>query len=243
MTSPRTGTAGLLVSDVDSTFIDQEVIELLARSTGREAEVAAVTERAMAGELDFAASLRARVAVLRGVPVTEVEAAARAVTLTHGARELVAAAHAADWTVALVSGGFTAVIERFTQGLGITEIWANGLGVDEAAGVLTGEVAGTIVDRPAKAARLREIAQRLGIDLRRTVGVGDGANDRDLLRTAAVGVAFCAKPALREHADLIVDERDLMQVWEGAQRLLAERGRLQPHARAQTKSRSTAGSP
>lgn len=217
----RPRTAGLLVSDVDSTFIDQEVIELLARSTGREAEVAAVTERAMRGELDFAASLRERVAVLRGVPLSEVEAAARAVTLTHGARELVSAAHAADWTVALVSGGFTSVIERFTEGLGITEIWANGLGTDEESGTLTGELRGEIVDRAGKAARLREIAARLGIDPCRTVGVGDGANDIDLLEAAEVGVAFCAKPALRPHADLIVDERDLMRVWTGAQELLS----------------------
>lgn len=221
---------GLIVFDVDSTFIEDEVIELLADATGRRDEVAAVTERAMRGEIDFSQSLRERVAVLAGLPVSVIDDAAAAVTLTRGAAEVVTAAHAAGWIVALVSGGFTAVIEKVTAGMGIDEIRANHLEVREGTEtrsggpgetlVLSGRVEGEIVDRAGKAAHLRAIARAHGVDLARTIGVGDGANDIDLLETAAVGVAFCAKPALVAHADVVVDERDLMIVWEQAQRAL-----------------------
>lgn len=221
---------GLIVFDVDSTFIEDEVIELLADATGRRDEVAAVTERAMRGEIDFSQSLRERVAVLADLPVSVIDDAAAAVTLTRGAAEVVAAAHAAGWIVALVSGGFTAVIEKVTAGMGIDEIRANhletrpgtttGTGQDPADTLLTGRVDGEIVDRAAKAAHLRTIARSHGVDPARTIAVGDGANDIDLLGAAAVGVAFCAKPALVPHADVVVDERDLMVVWERAQEAL-----------------------
>lgn len=210
---------GLLVFDVDSTFIEEEVIELLADATGRRAEVAAVTERAMRGELDFAQSLRERVKVLEGLPVGVIDDAAASVTLTRGAAEVVAAAHAAGWSVALLSGGFTAVVEQVTAGMGIDELRANHLEttLDGASEVLTGRVLGEIVDRAGKARHVKAIAAARGIDPSRTIAVGDGANDIDMLEAAAVGVAFCAKPALRPHADIIVDDRDLMRVWEAAQ--------------------------
>ncbi|GAA4507285.1 phosphoserine phosphatase SerB [Brevibacterium yomogidense] len=221
---------GLIVFDVDSTFIEDEVIELLADATGRRDEVAAVTERAMRGEIDFSQSLRERVAVLADLPVSVIDDAAAAVTLTRGAAEVVAAAHDAGWIVALVSGGFTAVIEKVTAGMGIDEIRANDLetrpspttrtGTGPAGTVLSGRVDGEIVDRAAKAEHLRVIARSHGVDLAQTIAVGDGANDIDLLQAAAVGVAFCAKPALVPHADVVVDERDLMVVWKQAQRAL-----------------------
>lgn len=221
---------GLIVFDVDSTFIEDEVIELLADATGRRDEVAAVTDRAMRGEIDFSQSLRERVAVLADLPVSVIDDAAAAVTLTRGAAEVVAAAHDAGWIVALVSGGFTAVIEKVTAGMGIDEIRANDLetrpspttrtGTGPAGTVLSGRVDGEIVDRAAKAAHLRVIARSHGVDLAQTIAVGDGANDIDLLQAAAVGVAFCAKPALVPHADVVVDERDLMVVWKQAQRAL-----------------------
>lgn len=221
---------GLLVFDVDSTFIEEEVIELLAETTGRRDEVARVTERAMRGELDFAQSLRERVAVLADLPVTVVEEAAAAVTLTPGAAEVVAAARADGWIVALLSGGFTAVIERVldgvvdstgqgsTAGLAVDEIRANTLEIVD--GRLTGRVLGEIVGPREKARHLAEIAAVHGVPAQRTIAVGDGANDALMLEAAAVGVAFCAKPALREHADLVVDERDLRVVWDRARGLL-----------------------
>ncbi|WP_019157440.1 phosphoserine phosphatase SerB [Brevibacterium senegalense] len=221
---------GLLVFDVDSTFIEEEVIELLAETTGRRDEVARVTERAMRGELDFAQSLRERVAVLADLPETVVEEAAAAVTLTPGAAEVVAAARADDWIVALLSGGFTAVIERVldgvvdstgqgsTAGLAVDEIRANTLEIVD--GRLTGRVLGEIVGPREKARHLAEIAAVHGVPAQRTIAVGDGANDALMLEAAAVGVAFCAKPALREHADLVVDERDLRVVWDRARGLL-----------------------
>lgn len=213
---------GLLVFDVDSTFIEEEVIELLADATGRRDEVAAVTERAMRGELDFSQSLRERVAVLEGLPVSVFADAAAAVTLTRGARKVVAAAAASGWAVALLSGGFTAVIEQVTRGMEIDEVRANHLETRAEGGteVFTGRVLGEIVDRAGKARHLQSIARARGVDVSRTIAVGDGANDIDMLEAAAVGVAFCAKPALRPHADVIVDERDLMTVWQQARRAL-----------------------
>jgi phosphoserine phosphatase len=222
---------GLLVFAVDSTVIEEEVIELLAETTGRRDEVARVTERAMRGELDFAQSLRERVAVLEDLPETVVEEAAAAVTLTPGAAEVVASARADGWVVALLSGGFTSVIERLldgvvdsteqrgTAGLAVDEIRANTLEIVD--GRLTGRVLGEIVGPREKARHLAEIAAGHGVSAQRTIAVGDGANDALMLESAAVGVAFCAKPALREHADLVVDERDLRVVWDRARGLLA----------------------
>lgn len=195
--------ARLVVMDVDSTLIRNEVIDLLAREAGREAEVAAVTARAMAGELDFADSLRERVATLAGLPETVLDRVRDAVTLTPGARTLVRTLKRLGFTVALVSGGFTEVVVPLAESLGIEHVRANRLEVRD--GLLTGGVTGDIVDRAGKAGALRDIAAELGLPLSRTVAVGDGANDIDMLLTAGLGVAFNAKDAVRGRADAAVN--------------------------------------
>ena len=189
----------LVVMDVDSTLIQQEVIELLAAHAGREAEVAAVTERAMRGEIDFAASLRERVACLEGLDVSVIDAVRAAVVLTPGARTLCRTLHRLGFTLALVSGGFLEVVGPLAAELGIAHVRANRLQV--VHGTLTGRVTGPVVDRAAKAVALRDFAAAEGLPLHRTVAVGDGANDLDMLAAAGLGIAFNAKPVVREQAD------------------------------------------
>ncbi|WP_432512348.1 phosphoserine phosphatase SerB [Kineococcus sp. SYSU DK001] len=189
----------LVVMDVDSTLIQHEVIELLAAHAGREAEVAAVTERAMRGEIDFGASLRERVACLEGLDVSVVDAVREAVVLTPGARTLVRTLHRLGFTLALVSGGFLEVVGPLAAELGIAHVRANRLQV--VHGRFTGRVLGPVVDRAAKATALREFAAAEGLPLHRTVAIGDGANDLDMIAAAGLGIAFNAKPVVREQAD------------------------------------------
>lgn len=189
----------LVVMDVDSTLIQDEVIELLAAEAGREAEVAAVTERAMRGELDFAESLHERVAALAGLPVSAFTAVQDRVRLTPGARTLVRTLHELGFTVALVSGGFMEVVGPLARSLGIVNARANRLEVSD--GTLTGRVLGTVMDRPGKATALRDFARIEGLPMSRTVAIGDGANDLDMLGAAGLGIAFNAKPVVREQAD------------------------------------------
>nr|WP_218885299.1 phosphoserine phosphatase SerB [Kineococcus aurantiacus] len=193
----------LVVMDVDSTLIRQEVIELLAAHAGREAEVAAVTERAMRGEIDFAASLRERVACLEGLDVGVVQAVREAVELTPGARTLCRTLHRLGFTLALVSGGFLEVVGPLAAELGIAHVRANRLQV--VHGRFTGRVLGPVVDRAAKATALREFAAAEGLPLHRTVAIGDGANDLDMIGAAGLGIAFNAKPVVREQADAAVN--------------------------------------
>ncbi len=192
----------LVVMDVDSTLIQDEVIELLAAHAGRQAEVAAVTERAMAGELDFAQSLHQRVACLEGLPVEVLDRTRDAVRLTPGARTLVRTLTRLGFTVALVSGGFAEIVEPLADELGIRLTTANRLEVVD--GRLTGRVLGEVVDRAGKAAALRRFAEAERIPLSRTIAVGDGANDVDMLVQAGLGIAFNAKPLVREQADTSV---------------------------------------
>ncbi len=194
--------ARLVVMDVDSTLIQDEVIDLLAREAGCEAAVAAVTERAMAGELDFAESLRERVAALSGTPVAAVDAVRRAVRLTPGARTLCRTLNSLGYRLALVSGGFTEIVGPLAGQLGVHRYRANTLEV--ADGVLTGRVIPPIIDRAGKAQALREFAAEFGFSLPRTVAIGDGANDLDMLATAGLGIAFNAKPAVAAAADASV---------------------------------------
>lgn len=200
----------LVVFDADSTLLRNEVIELIADEAGRGAEVAAATEAAMRGEVDFASSLRSRVSQLTGVPLTAFERVRARVEPTPGARELIAAIHERGGAAAVVSGGFHEVLDHIAPGLGV-DVWrANRLGVDGDA--LDGTVAGDIVDAEAKAASLREWAAERAVPLVRTIAVGDGANDLRMMAAAGLGVAFNAKPAVRRQADLVVGPVDLREL-------------------------------
>ncbi|HYH77169.1 MAG TPA: phosphoserine phosphatase SerB [Arthrobacter sp.] len=192
-----------LIMDVDSTLIQQEVIELLAAYAGKREEVAAVTEAAMRGELDFAQSLHARVAVLAGLPAAVVESVRAEVKLSEGAAELVAAFKAAGHVVAVVSGGFNQILRPIAEDLGLDYWIANELEIVD--GALTGKVLGAVIDRAAKEKYLREWAAAEGIPMEHTIAVGDGANDLDMLGAAGIGVAFNAKPAVRAVADSAVN--------------------------------------
>lgn len=191
--------------DVDSTLITQEVVELLAEHAGSRAEVADITERAMRGELDFTESLRARVATLAGLPVSVFEAVLAEVVVTPGAVELLAELARRGWPVGLVSGGFVEVVGPLAGRLGIPRFHANALEVEH--GALTGRVAGEVVDRAVKARTLREFAAEAGVPLERTVAIGDGANDLDMLAEAGFGIAFNAKPVVCAQADAVVRDR------------------------------------
>ncbi|MGW5053397.1 phosphoserine phosphatase SerB [Actinokineospora sp. NPDC004072] len=189
----------LIVFDVDSTLIQGEVIEMLAAKAGCEAEVREVTEAAMRGELDFAESLRRRVATLAGLPESVLAEVAADLELTPGARTTIRTLKRLGFRCGVVSGGFTTIIDHLVDDLGLDFAAANELEVVD--GKLTGRVVGEIVDRPGKATALRRFADQYGIPLAQCVAVGDGANDIDMLSTAGLGVAFNAKPALREVAD------------------------------------------
>jgi len=189
----------LVVMDVDSTFIQNEVIDLLADEADVMPQVSAITERAMAGELDFEESLRARAALLEGLPVEALARVRERITLTPGARTLCRTLNRLGYRVALVSGGFTEVIAPLAAELGVSDIRANTLEVHD--GRLTGRVVGPIVDRIGKRRALEELAREHGIPSRRTIAIGDGANDIDMLAAAGLGIAFNAKAAARAAAD------------------------------------------
>lgn len=186
---------GLVVTDVDSTLITQEVIEELAGHAGTRAEVAEVTARAMNGELDFAESLRLRVATLAGVPATVFGEVLAGIVPTPGAGDLVDAVHASGGVFGVVSGGFEEVVAPLCRGMGIDHWVANRLEVRD--GSLTGRVRGEIVTSATKVWKLREWAAEHDVPLGLTVSMGDGANDVPMMRAAGLGVAFCAKPAVR----------------------------------------------
>jgi phosphoserine phosphatase len=193
----------LVVMDVDSTVIQDEVIELFAAHAGCEAQVAEVTAAAMRGELDFEQSLHARVALLAGLDASVVDKVRAEVRLTPGARTLIRTLKRLGYQVGVVSGGFTQVTDDLRERLGLDFAAANTLEVVD--GKLTGRVTGPIVDRAGKARLLRSFAEQAGVPLSQTVAVGDGANDLDMLNTAGLGVAFNAKPMVREAADAAVN--------------------------------------
>lgn len=200
----------LVVFDVDSTLIEDEVIELLAEVAGKREEVAAVTERAMAGELDFAQSLIERVATLEGLPDSVFADVQARIKITQGAKETIQAIQAAGGKVGAVSGGFNQLLSPLAQILNLDYARANQLEVVD--GLLTGKVIGKIIDRTAKAQALSEWSADSG--LIRTVAVGDGANDLEMLATAELGVAFNAKPIVREKADVVIEGLDLRALLE-----------------------------
>ena len=189
----------LIVFDVDSTLIQGEVIEMLAERAGAGAAVAAITGAAMRGEIDFAESLHQRVATLAGLPAEVLDEVADEVELTAGARTTIRTLRRLGFHCGVVSGGFRQVIEPLAHELMLDFVAANELEI--VNGKLTGRVVGAIVDRAGKAKALRDFAQQAGVPMEQTVAVGDGANDIDMLNAAGLGVAFNAKPALREVAD------------------------------------------
>ena len=200
----------LVVLDVDSTLIEDEVIELLAAEAGSLAQVETITRQAMNGELDFEESLRARVATLLGLPESVFARIRSSVTVTEGVPEMIAGIHAADGCVGVVSGGFHEVIDPIAHELGLDYCRANRLEVVD--GILTGALKGRIVDAAAKATTLRQWADDCGVPLSRTVAVGDGANDLEMMAIAGLAVGFDAKAPVRDLAGVLIDVRDLSQV-------------------------------
>ena len=189
----------LVVMDADSTLLRDEVIDLLAEACGRAEEVSAITEAAMAGELDFAQSLTARVALLEGLPASVLDDVRAKLRLTPGARTLLRTLSRLGYVAAVVSGGFVEVLAPLLAELGVPYLAANRLEIVD--GVLTGRLVGDIVDRAGKAAALERFAAEVGVPLEQTVAVGDGANDIDMISVAGLGIAFNAKAVVREHAD------------------------------------------
>jgi phosphoserine phosphatase len=189
----------LIVMDVDSTLIQEEVIDLLAARAGCADEVAKITESAMRGELDFAASLRERTALLAGLDASVLDAVRASLRLTPGARTLIRTLKRLGYKCGIVSGGFTAVIEPLAASLGIDYVAANTLEV--ADGKLTGRVLDPVIDREGKTEALRRFARTAGVPLSQTVAVGDGANDLGMIAAAGLGIAFNAKPMVRDAAD------------------------------------------
>ncbi|MEZ3160123.1 phosphoserine phosphatase SerB [Microbacterium sp. BWT-B31] len=204
----------LVVLDADSTLIRNEVIELIADEAGRAASVAAATEAAMRGEVDFATSLRSRVGELAGVPVSAFARVLSRIEPTPGVRELIAAVHARGGRVGVVSGGFHEILDTVAPDLGVDMWRANRLTVTSGpdGDALSGVVDGEIVDAEGKAAALREWAAQHGVALHRTIAIGDGANDLRMMAVAGLGIAFNAKPAVRAQADVVIGPVDLREV-------------------------------
>ena len=201
------GKKRLVLLDVDSTLIQEEVIELLANKAGAGAEVARITAAAMSGQIEFAAALDARVKLLTGLPETVLEEVRQEITLTAGARELIAALQKLGHQVGIVSGGFIDVIEPLAKELNIDFIRANKLEIIE--GKLTGRLEGSVIDRAGKAQALRDFAKISDVEIAETVAIGDGANDIDMLKIAGIGIAFNAKPILQSVADISLNTPNL----------------------------------
>ena len=201
---------GLCVMDVDGTLILEEVIDLLGREAGREAEIAQLTSRAMRGELDFESSLRKRVSLLEGLPVSVFDKAFDFIHLSPNVQEFISILQKNGILVGLVSGGFTPIVERLAKSLGITYFSANQLEVKE--GFLTGKLVGAIISPEVKQATLEKWRKELKLPKERTIAIGDGANDLLMLKSAGLGIAFCAKEVLKKEIPNHVDKRDFLEV-------------------------------
>lgn len=207
-----TKTKGLLVMDVDSTLVQEEVIDLLGDEAGVGQQVADITERAMRGELDFRQALEERVATLEGLPESIFDKVYARIHFNKNAKELVAELHARGYKVGLVSGGFHETVDRLAAEAGIDYVKANHLEVVD--GVLTGKTYGDIVTEEIKVQKLRDWAVENELVLSQTIAMGDGANDLPMIHEAGIGIAFCAKPIVRQQAPYQINEPDLYKVIE-----------------------------
>ena len=201
---------GLCVMDVDGTLILEEVIDLLGREVGREEEISQITSWAMRGELDFESSLRKRVSLLAGLPVSVFEKVFNSIHLSPNAQKFVSILQKNAILVGLVSGGFSPIVERLAKSLGITYFSANQLEVKD--GFLTGELVGAIISPEVKQATLEKWRKEFKLPKERTVAIGDGANDLLMLKSAGLGIAFCAKEVLKKEIPNHVDKRDFLEV-------------------------------
>ena len=201
---------GLCVMDVDGTLILEEVIDLLGREAGREEEISQITSQAMRGELDFESSLRKRVSLLAGLPVSVFEKVFNSIHLSPNAQEFVSILQKNGILVGLVSGGFSPIVERLAKSLGITYFSANQLEVKDD--LLTGKLVGAIISPELKQATLEKWRKELKLSKEITVAIGDGANDLLMLESAGIGVAFCAKEVLKKEIPNHVDKRDLLEI-------------------------------
>ena len=201
---------GLCVMDVDGTLILEEVIDLLGREAGREEEISQITSRTMRGELDFESSLRKRVSLLAGLPVSVFEKVFNSIHLSPNAQEFVSILQKNGILVGLVSGGFTPIVERLAKSLGIAYFSANQLEVKD--GHLTGKLVGQIINPEIKKDTLEKWRKELQLPRERTIAIGDGANDLLMLKSAGLGIAFCAKEVLKQEIPNHVDKRDFLEV-------------------------------
>ena len=201
---------GLCVMDVDGTLILEEVIDLLGREAGCEEEIAQLTSQAMQGELDFESSLRKRVSLLEGLPISVFEKVFNSIHLTPNAQEFISILQKNGIIVGLVSGGFTPIVDRLAKSLGIAHFSANQLEVKD--GLLTGKLIGQIISPEVKKETLEKWRDKLKLPKERTIAIGDGANDLLMLKSAGLGIAFCAKEVLKQEIPNHVDKRDFLEV-------------------------------
>ena len=201
---------GLCVMDVDGTLILEEVIDLLGKEAGREGEISQITSRAMRGELDFESSLRKRVSLLEGLPVSVFDKVFNTIHLTSNAQEFISILQKNGILVGLVSGGFTPIVERLAKFLGIAYFSANQLEVKD--GLLTGKLVGQIINPEIKKETLEKWREELKLPQERTVAIGDGANDLLMLKSAGLGIAFCAKEVLKKEIQYHVDKRNFLEI-------------------------------
>lgn len=201
---------GLCVMDVDGTLILEEVINLLGREVGREEEISQITSRAMRGELDFESSLSKRVSLLEGLPISAFDKVFNTIHLTPNVQEFISILQKNGILVGLVSGGFTPIVARLSKSLGIAYFSANQLEVK--GGFLTGKLVGQIISPQVKKETLEKWREKLKLPKERTIAIGDGANDLLMLKSAGLGIAFCAKEVLKQEIPNHVDKRDFLEV-------------------------------
>ena len=203
---------GLCVLDVDGTLIEEEVIDLLGKEADCDKEVALITAQAMRGELDFEASLKKRVSLLKGLSIDAFDKIYHDLHLSKNSVQFIKTLKESQIEVGLVSGGFTTIVERLAKDLGISLVAANQIEIKD--GHLTGNLFGSVITRGVKEETLVRWAEQLEVPIERTIAIGDGANDLKMLKRAGLGVAFCAKDVVKKEINLQVDERDFGKVLE-----------------------------